>query len=103
MLPEIPYNSYIRYKEDTNVSTSWLSKAAVACGYKPAQREQHKQRPARQQTPTTTPRLKGKARKEAKAAAGDSKKLSDDFEAPQLAVKYDITTQELVNQYICLY
>ena len=98
MLPEILASSYIRYKEDTNVFTTWLSKAAVACGYKPAQREQHKQRPAQQQTPTTTPRLKGKARKEAKAAAAESKKLSDDFEAPQPTVKYNITTQELLNQ-----
>ena len=98
MLPEILAGSYIRYKEDTNVFTTWLSQAAVACGYKPAQREQYKQWPAEQQTPTITPRLKGKARKEAKAAAAESKKLSDDFEAPRTTVKYNITTQELLNQ-----
>ena len=92
MLPEILAGSYLRYKEDTNAFTTWLSKAALACGYKPAQRQQLKQRPAQQQTPTTTPRLKGKARKEAKAAAAESKKLSDDFDAPQPTVKYNVTT-----------
>ena len=65
MLPEILAGSYIRYKEDTNVFTTWLSQAAVACGYKPAQREQHKKKPAHQQTLSANPRLKGKARKEA--------------------------------------
>lgn len=98
MLPEILAGSYLRYKEDTNVFTTWLSKAAVACEYKPAQRQQLKQRPAQQQTPTTTPRLKGKARKEAKAAAAESKKLSDNNDAPQPTVKYNVTTQELLNQ-----
>ena len=98
MLPEILAGSYARYKEDTNVFTTWLSKAAVACGYKPAQREQHRQRPAQQQTPTTTPRLKGKARKEAKAAAAESKRRPDDSDAPQPTAKYNITTQELLKQ-----
>lgn len=100
MLPEILAGSYVRYKEDTNVFTTWLSQAAVACGYKPAQREQHKPKPAHQQILTANPRLKGKARKEAKAAAAaaGSKKLQDDFEAQQPTVKYKITTQELLNQ-----
>ena len=48
MLPEILAGSYARYKEDTNVFTTWLPKAAVACGYKPARREQYKQKPAQQ-------------------------------------------------------
>ena len=100
MLPEILAGSYIRYKEDTNVFTTWLSQAAVACGYKPAQREQHRPKPAHQQILTANPRLKGKARKEAKgaAAAAGSKKLQDDFKAQQPTVKYKITTQELLNQ-----
>ena len=100
MLPEILAGSYTRYKEDTNVFTTWLSQAAVACGYKPAQREQHKPKPAHQQTLAANPRLKGKARKEAKAAAAaaGSKKIQDDYEAPQPTVKYKVTTQELLNQ-----
>ena len=100
MLPEILANSYIRYKEDTNVFTTWLSQAAVACGYKPAQLEQYKPKPAHQQTITATPRLKGKARKEAKeaAAAAGTKEIREDFEVPQPTVKYKITTQELLNQ-----
>ncbi len=98
MLPEILAGSYKRYKEDTNVFTTWLSQAAIACGYNPAQQEQNKPKPAYQQTPTPNPRLKGKARKEAKAAAAESKKLLDDFEAPPPTVKYNITTQELLYQ-----
>ena len=98
MLPEILAGSYKRYKEDTNVFTTWLSQAAAACGYKPAQQEQNKSKPACQRTPTTTPRLKGRARKEAKAAAAESKKLSDNFEPPRPTVKYNVTTQELLHQ-----
>ncbi|ESZ92597.1 hypothetical protein SBOR_7014 [Sclerotinia borealis F-4128] len=34
MLPDNLASSYLSYKEDTSLFTTWLSKAALACGYK---------------------------------------------------------------------
>lgn len=68
MLPEVLAGSYSRYKEDTNVFTTWLSKAAIACGYRaPKIQRQDKIEPPKQQSQGSASRLKSKARKEAKA------------------------------------
>ena len=99
MPPEILAGSYKRYKEDTNVFTTWLSQAAVACGYQAKQEKVH-EKPQLNMTQaiSVTPRLKGKARKEAKAAAAEIKKPTLVDEPSPPIVKYNVTTQELLNQ-----
>ncbi|KAL8825838.1 MAG: hypothetical protein Q9191_004167 [Dirinaria sp. TL-2023a] len=71
MIPELLYSSYQRYKEDTNVFTTWLSQAARACGFKTVgvKRETKPVSAATADLKPAGPRLKGKARKDAKAQA----------------------------------
>jgi hypothetical protein len=71
-------SSYKQYKDDTSVFTTWLGKAAEACGYKAKTKtrlgevalgEKKAATPAPAPVaPVITPRLKGKARKAAKLA-----------------------------------
>ena len=99
MLPEILAGSYNRYKEDTAVFTTWLSKAAIACGYQaPKVLRQDKTETKKQENQGSTSRLKGKARKEAKEAARVSKDSLSNTEPLTCVTKYEITTQELLKQ-----
>lgn len=99
MLPENLTGSYNRYKEDTTVFTTWLSKAAIACGYQaPKVIRQDKPEPKKQENQGSASRLKGKARKEAKAAAEASKGSPTDAEPSAPVTKYEVTTQELLKQ-----
>lgn len=96
MIPEILFSSYQRYK-DTNVFTTWLSQAAQSCGFKlpnlgPSEPEESK--PANN-SENKAPRLKGKARKEAKAASSASN--SQDAEPKPVPVsKFKLTTRNLI-------
>jgi hypothetical protein len=77
MLPEFLFGSYKQYKGDTSAFTTWLGRAAEACGYQARPLEKVSETAA--QAPLTatvpspvpksgaaTPRLKGKARKATK-------------------------------------
>ncbi|KAE9381957.1 hypothetical protein N431DRAFT_491236 [Stipitochalara longipes BDJ] len=66
MLPEFLSDSYSRYKEDTNVFATWLTNTASLCGYKSSARLQPVASSSAATTPAST-RLKGNARKEARA------------------------------------
>lgn len=99
MLPKVLAGSYNRYKEDTAVFTTWLSKAAIACGYQaPKVARQEKTEPKKQKDQGSAGRLKGKARKEAKEAAGASKGSPTNAEPSPPVTRYEITTQELLKQ-----
>ncbi|KAF4537409.1 uncharacterized protein LTHEOB_1600 [Lasiodiplodia theobromae] len=80
-LPEFLSGSYRRYKEDTTAFTTWLSQAAAAVGWKVPKKPLQDAEPAKpggSSAPSTNTaqaqsgRLKGKARKAAKAAAQQS-------------------------------
>lgn len=99
MLPGVLAGSYNRYKEDTTVFTTWLTKAAIACGYRPSKTvHQDETKPKKQENQGSSSRLKGRARKEAKAAAGASKSSPKAVEPSQAVIKYEVTTQELLKQ-----
>lgn len=103
MLPEILSGSYKRYKEDTNVFATWLSKTAKACGYKPskpANQDATPPPPSQNTTPATQgSRLKGKARKEAKMATKQSEDFSDNSKPASVPImKYTVTTKDLLDQ-----
>lgn len=102
MLPDVLASSYRRYKEDTNVFTTWLSHAAQACGWKPATKPQVT--PVELPTINTpkAPRLKGRERKLARDAAKASNQGSNgtakDPESEALpTVKCTITTGDLLH------
>ncbi|KAK4547201.1 hypothetical protein LTR36_001422 [Oleoguttula mirabilis] len=73
MLPEFLAGSYKRYKEDTDVFTIWLAKAAGACGYTSTDVARQKAAPMKPAKAAivapTAPKLKGRARMLAKKAA----------------------------------
>ena len=102
MLPEILLASYKRYKEDTNVFTTWLSKAAFACGFKSTdvkpQGQSRKEPPKDAVSKLSGGRLKGKARKEAKATASNDKSSQNQASLPTPTVKYTMTTKDLLRQ-----
>ena len=99
MLPEVLAGSYSRYKEDTKIFTTWLSKAAIACGYRaPKIMRQDKVEPPNQQSQGSASRLKGKAQKESKAAAEASKSSQTDSEPAVPETKYEVTAQELLKR-----
>ena len=92
MIPELLYSSYQRYKEDTNTFITWLSQAARACGFKLAENKSEK---------VATPRLKGKARKEARAQAASSTDYQSGPNEERKAVhvsKYEMTSRSLIEQ-----
>lgn len=103
MNSELLYSSYRRYKEDTNTFTTWLSKAAQACGFKLAGKKSekvHSPEPSSDPIPVA-PRLKGKARKEAKAqalaSANNQSGLNEERKPVQVS-KYEMTTSNLIEQ-----
>ncbi|KAH8771449.1 hypothetical protein BGZ57DRAFT_954322 [Hyaloscypha finlandica] len=66
MLPEFLSDSYSRYKEDTNVFATWLTNTAKACGHTSSNTTQVASSDPMSEAPASI-RLKGNARKEAKA------------------------------------
>jgi len=69
MLPDSLSESYREYKADTNAFVTWLSTTAISCGYSFTPANDSISKPVTEQTaPGTTTRLKGKARKDAKAS-----------------------------------
>ncbi|PMD63439.1 uncharacterized protein K444DRAFT_715841 [Hyaloscypha bicolor E] len=66
MLPEFLPDSYSRYKEDTNVFATWLTNTAKACGHTSRDTTQIASSDPMNEAPASV-RLKGNARKEAKA------------------------------------
>ena len=116
MLPDFLAGSYKRYKEDTALFTTWLTKAAASSGYKP-RAIKHQDSEAGPSKPLATAkssevietlatatnlsgRLKGKDRKAEKISADSTGKATDEHdETPQpTTVKYTITTEELLRQ-----
>src|SRR5271170_4769661 len=79
MLPAFLTGSYKRYKEDTNVFTTWLSKAAIACGWNARDLQEANSAKSQSQSdaPSKEVRLKGRARKLAKEAGESSKKTAN--------------------------
>lgn len=103
MLPEILAGSYKRYKEDTNVFATWLSKTAKACGYEPPGSKDSEKNPVNaSKVNVPTPqgaRLKGKARKEAKlAAASNDGPSKDAVQANVPVTRYTMRTIDLLEQ-----
>jgi hypothetical protein len=82
MLPEVLSSSYLHYKEDTSVFTTWLSNAAQRCGYKAKAEEQKPAGSPAVAQPAKALRLKGKERKLAKQAAAEAGKVKDDDATP---------------------
>ncbi len=64
MLPSFLESTYKKYKNDTSIFVKWLCEAGSKCGYAISIVKTAKQEPA-----AKAPRLKGKARKEAKQAS----------------------------------
>ncbi|KAG8531882.1 uncharacterized protein KY384_003518 [Bacidia gigantensis] len=94
MLPQILFSSYQRYKEDTNVFTTWLSQSARACGYYLSTAESCEAATQKPANPVaSTPRLKGRARKLAKLAQ-DDRGSETDFHV----IKHNVTSRTLLEQ-----
>lgn len=91
MLPENLASSYQYYKAATNTVVSWLNSTAIACGFTAPTTVIKENDSTQTGKPTTTTRLKGKARMEAKAKIESNK--SAKLEARQI-----ITTQQLLKQ-----
>lgn len=104
MLPQFLSGSYQRYKDDTTVFTTWLSRTAMTCGYKSPSLTQPASAPPKVPSDssngnTASACLKGKARKEAKAAGQTPKASSNNAESPQIpTVKYAVTAKDLLRQ-----
>lgn len=119
MLPDFLAGSYKRYKEDTELFTTWVAKAAASSEYKPKATKRHDSEngpskpskppaPAKSSEVTETlasatnlsGRLKGKDRKAAKGVANKIKKPTDELSETQAptTVRYTITTKELLRQ-----
>lgn len=102
MLPDILVSSYQRYKEDTNVFATWLSQAARSCRYEAPELDAKVPMPSKAAPSVVIApqRLKGKARKEAKAAAPTrntfNPQASDSLPVP--VAKYKLTTKRLLEQ-----
>ncbi|EME79943.1 uncharacterized protein MYCFIDRAFT_176941 [Pseudocercospora fijiensis CIRAD86] len=98
VLPDILASSYGRYKEDTNLFATWLTKAAQATRYETA-----KTQPA---APVmTSPKSKGRARMLAKKAATESGKVNGapspkatTPEQPRPAARYMVGTVKIIRQ-----
>jgi hypothetical protein len=94
MLPEYLSGSYSQYKEDTSVFATWLFNTARDCGYKHPGASQDI--PSKEFTiggaPAST-RLKGKARKEAKAA-----EASGPAPVTSPTIKHTLPTGEIIVQ-----
>jgi hypothetical protein len=64
MLPAFLESTYKKYKNDTSIFVKWLCEAGSRCGYAISIAKTAKEEPI-----AKAPRLKGKARKEAKQAS----------------------------------
>jgi succinate dehydrogenase/fumarate reductase flavoprotein subunit len=118
-------SSYRQYKEDTNAFTTWLGRAAAACGYKSGNKKKLSEsgpaqassasgasRPASTASaaPVSAGRMKGKARKAAQKAEAEAKRaqaqaeelraIDEAFEKVKTAtvIKYATSTEELLAQ-----
>lgn len=101
MLPEILSSSYKRYKEDTNVFTTWLTSAAKSCGYSIKANQQKAAKLEPQSEVPKAPKLKGRERKlarEAAAQAGRSTKQAPAEKDETAGARYTISTSELLRQ-----
>ncbi|KAH8678639.1 hypothetical protein BGZ60DRAFT_358773, partial [Tricladium varicosporioides] len=92
MLPDIFAGSYQRYKADTNTFTTWLSKAAIAVGYKPPETIANP-------IPEIPPSVKATRKKKAKArkATGEAENVPSE-DANPVPIRYAITTRDLLEQ-----
>ena len=105
MLPDFLAGSYKRYKEDTLVFTTWLAKAAQACGYYPDVSKQDAPKQKQAPAPVLQPRLKGRARVLAKKATKEdgttptpsSPAGSGESRSARMA-RYAITTEDIIKQ-----
>lgn len=95
MLPDNLVSVYQQYKKDTNAVASWLASTAKSCGYPPdllfgGSSQAH--------GPERSKRLKGRARKEAKAAASQPQRSSSSSSHPAhtIAIKDFIPLAEFV-------
>ncbi|MCJ1287916.1 hypothetical protein MMC26_007268 [Xylographa opegraphella] len=93
MLPDFLESSYKRYKAHTTVFTTWLAETAARCGFVSSHRSTNPVHP-----PST--RLKGKARKEAQAAANSTKASSSKQTATHgiPSLKYIVPIADLTAQ-----
>ena len=66
MLPGVLESTYKKYKNDTSIFLKWLYETGSKCGYVASQPIRVKN-----ESPAKAPRLKGKARKQAKGAVGN--------------------------------
>lgn len=101
MLPDFLAGSYKRYKEDTDVFTTWLAKAAQACGYSPNASKQDSPKQKQPAAPVIAPRLKGKARAAAKKAVkedGAGQSRPDPSGTTARTARYAISTQDILKQ-----
>lgn len=105
MLPQILVGSYKRYKEDTNVFTTWLSQSAKACGFNlpsfhPDDGSKLREPTNLHQNPEASSiRLKGKARKEAKKATGKANPSQGNPESNPMPIKkHIVNTKDILNQ-----
>ena len=101
MIPEVLFSSYQRYKEDTSVFATWLAQAARACGFEvmsPERNDVEVHLPS-SALEAKASRLKGEARKQAKAAASTDRSLRQKGEDESAPIsKYMIKTRELIEQ-----
>lgn len=95
MLPDNLVSVYQQYKKDTNAVASWLASTAKSCGYPP---DQLFGGSSQANGPERSKRLKGKARKEAKAAATQSQGSASNSSRPEhiIAIKDFIPLAEFV-------
>lgn len=95
MLPDNLVSIYNEYKEDTNAVASWLASTARSCGYSS---DLLGGGSSQATGPEKSKRLKGKARKEAKAAALKSQGSSSSSPRPDytIAVKDFVPLAEFV-------
>jgi hypothetical protein len=115
MIPGSLVGSYQRYKHDTNVFTTWLSKAAAACGYKSpraaAASPSSPPKPVLAPKPLTetsnaskltlAEKLRAQAEKKAKKREEKKKGTSVDLApepVPIPTLKHTVKTQELLRQ-----
>ena len=100
---ELPSSTYERYKHCTTIFTSWLSRAAKKCGWKPPKKSSAAL--AKESLKSTAPalrngpRLKGKARKEQRQAELHLQNpQTSELKPPPPVPKYRVTTQDLIQQ-----
>lgn len=101
MLREVLAGSYKRYKQDIALFITWLAEAASSVGYVPnGTKHRQSQQPEPLAAEPKGARVKGKARKAAKDAAGKAEEPSVDTSESLAAatVKCTITTGELIRQ-----